>query len=418
MTRVRWSISAMLFFAISINYMDRQILGLLAPTLQHSIGWTEAQYGYIVGAFQLAYAIGLLVAGRMVDRLGSRIGYAIVMAFWSLASMAHALAGSAFGFGVARFFLGLGEAGAFPAAVKTTAEWFPQRERSFATGIFNSGSNVGAIFAPLLIPWITLKFGWRSAFLSTGFFGVVWIVWWLAKYHDPAHHPRVNAAEFQHIHEDPAPPGGHIPWKTLLKYKQTWAFTVAKFLTDPIWYFYLYWLPKFFDERYHLGLGHIGLPLIIVYNVSAIGSISGGWLPTAFSKIGMPIEKARMLAMLLCALLVLPILLSSRLSSLWSAVAILSLATAAHQGWSANLFTTVSDMFPRNSVGAVVGIGGMAGSAGGVLFSLTTGWVLQSYHTYTPLFSVAAASYLVGILFLRILAPGLKKVDMHAQTYA
>jgi ACS family hexuronate transporter-like MFS transporter len=406
----------MLFFAISINYVDRQVLGLLAPTLQHSIGWTEAQYGYIVGAFQLAYAIGLVVAGRMVDRLGSRIGYTIVMAFWSVASMAHALAASALGFGVARFFLGLGEAGGFPAAIKTTAEWFPQRERSLATGIFNSGANIGAILAPLLIPWITLKFGWRSAFLATGVLGALWIVWWLTQYHSPAEHPRVSPAELRHIQEDPAEPTGQLPWKSLLTFKQTWAFAIAKFLTDPIWYFYLYWLPKFFDERYHLGLSRIGLPLIIVYNVSAIGSIGGGWLPTAFSKAGMPIAKARMFAMLVCACLILPIFLSSRLSSPWSAVAILSLATAAHQGWSANLFTTASDMFPRSSVAAVVGIGGMAGSVGAVLFSLSTGWVLQSYHSYAPLFSVAATSYLAGLLFLHLLAPGLTKADVPTQS--
>jgi MFS transporter, ACS family, hexuronate transporter len=412
LTRVRWTICAMLFFATSINYVDRQVLGLLAPTLQHSIGWTEAQYGYIVGAFQLAYAIGLVAAGRMVDRIGCRIGFALIMGFWSLASMGHALAASALGFGIARFFLGLGEAGSFPAAIKTTAEWFPQRERSLATGIFNSGANIGAILAPALIPWITLRFGWRAAFLATGILGAVWIAWWLTKYHDPKDHPRVSPAELLHIQENSAEPVQQIPWQRLLAYKQTWAYSIAKFLTDPIWYFYLYWLPKFFDERYQLGLSHIGLPLIIIYNFSTIGSIGGGWLSTAFRKAGMPMAKARLSTMLVCACLILPILLSSRVSSIWSAVAILSLATGAHQGWSANLFTTASDMFPRSSVGAVVGIGGMAGSAGAVLFSLITGWVLESYHSYTPLFSIAAASYLLGLLFLRTIAPGLQRVDV------
>jgi MFS transporter, ACS family, hexuronate transporter len=402
----------MLFFATSINYLDRQVLGILAPTLQHSIGWTESQYGYIVGAFQFAYAIGLVAAGRMVDRLGSRIGFALIMGFWSLASMAHALASSALGFGIARFFLGLGEAGSFPAAIKTTAEWFPQRDRSLATGIFNSGVNVGAILALALIPWITLKFGWRAAFLATGIIGAIWIVWWLVKYRDPGHHPRVSPLELQHIQENSAEPVEQIPWKKLLAYKQTWAYSTAKFLTDPIWYFYLYWLPKFFDERYHLGLSHIGLPLIIVYNFSAIGSIGGGWLSTAFNKAGMPMARARLSAMLVCACLILPIFFASRVSSLWAAVGILSLATAAHQGWSANLFTTASDMFPRSAVGSIVGIGGMAGSAGSVLFSLSTGWVLQLTHSYTPLFVVAASAYLVGLLFLRIIAPGLQRVDV------
>jgi ACS family hexuronate transporter-like MFS transporter len=415
LTRVRWSICAMLFFAASINYLDRQVLGLLAPTLQHSIGWTEAQYGYIVGAFQFAYAIGLVLAGRLVDRLGSRIGYAIIMVFWSLASMGHALAASALGFGIARFFLGLGESGSFPAAIKTTAEWFPQRERSLVTGIFNSGTNVGAIVAPAFIPWITLKFGWRAAFLATGVFGAVWIVWWITRYSRPEDHSRISPSELQHIHDGRPEPASEIPWGKLLSYRQTWAFAGAKFLTDPIWYFYLYWLPKFFDARYHLGLGNIGLPLIVVYNLSAAGSIGGGWLPTAFTKAGMSMARARLSAMLICASLILPIFLASRVSSLWSAVGILGLATAAHQGWSANLFTTVSDMFPGSSVGAVVGIGGMAGSVGAVLFSLSTGWVLQVYHSYTPLFSVAAASYLVGLVFLQIMAPGLKKADVHIQ---
>lgn len=404
----------MLFFATSINYVDRQVLGLLAPTLQHSIGWTEAQYGYIVGAFQFAYAIGLVAAGRMVDRIGCRIGFALIMGFWSLASMGHALAASALGFGIARFFLGLGEAGSFPAAIKATAEWFPQRERSMATGIFNSGANIGAILAPALIPWITLRFGWRTAFLATGILGGIWIVWWLSKYRDPKDHTRVSPTELLQIQENSVEPEAQIPWQKLLAYKQTWAYAVAKFLTDPIWFFYLYWLPKFFDERYHLGLGHIGLPLIIVYNFSAVGSIGGGGLSTALNKAGMPMAKARLSTMFVCACLVLPILLSSKVSSIWSAVAILSLATAAHQGWSANLFTTPSDMFPRSSVGAVVGIGGMAGSAGAVLFSLITGWVLQSYHSYTVLFSIAAASYLLGLLALRIIAPGLQRVDIAA----
>jgi len=402
----------MLFFATSINYVDRQVLGILAPMLQHSIGWTEAQYGYIVGAFQFAYAIGLVVAGRMVDRLGCRIGFVVIMGFWSLASMAHALAASALRFGVARFLLGLGESGSFPAAIKATAEWFPQRERSLATGVFNSGANVGAVLAPAIVPWITLVFGWRSAFLATGIFGAIWIVWWLTQYDSPTQHPHVSPAELQHILEDAAEPMEQIPWKKFLTYKQTWAFAVAKFLTDPIWYFYLYWLPKFFDERYHLGLSHIGLPLIVVYNVSAIGSIGGGWLPTAFNKVGMSMARARLFAMFVCACLILPIFFASRVSSLWSAVGILSLATAAHQGWSANLFTIVSDMFPRSAVGSVVGIGGMAGSVGAVLFSLSTGWVLQLTHSYTPLFVAAASAYLVGLLFLRVIAPGLPRIDV------
>jgi len=417
--RARWIICAMLFFATSINYIDRQVLGILAPTLQSSIGWTEAQYGYIIGAFQLAYAMGPIIAGRMVDRFGCRIGYAVIMGFWSLASMGHALAASAVGFGAARFLLGAGESGNFPAAIKATAEWFSPRERSLATGIFNAGSSVGPILAPAAIPWITLKFGWQAAFLATGIMGAAWIVWWLAEYRKPAEHPRVSAAERESfVNQEPTQAKEQIPWKALLGHRQTWAFAFAKFLTDPIWWFYLYWLPKFFDARYHLGLSRIGLPLIIVYNMSAVGSIGGGWLPTLFCKMGLSMAKARLLVMLICASLVLPIFLASRVSSAWMAVGLLSIAAAAHQGWSANLFTTVADMFPKSAVGAVVGIGATAGSIGGVLFSLGTGWVLELTHSYTPLFAVAASVYLVGLLFLQLLAPGLKPIDQAAMAKA
>jgi MFS transporter, ACS family, hexuronate transporter len=412
--RARWLICAMLFFATSINYIDRQVLALLAPTLQHSIGWTEAQYGYIVGAFQLAYALGLVSAGRMVDRLGCRIGFALLMGFWSIASMAHALASSVLGFGVARFFLGIGEAGSFPAAIKSVAEWFPPRERSLATGIFNSGANVGAIVAPAIIPWITLKFGWRAAFLATGIIGALWLIWWMAEYRRPEEHPRVNAEQQRFLTADSPEKTeqlAKVSWLSLLKYPQTWGFVLAKFLTDPIWWFYLYWLPKFFDARYHLGLSQIGLPLIVVYNLSMVGSIGGGWLPAVFNKLGWALPKSRLTAMFICGTLALPMFFAGRASSLWIAVALLSSAAAAHQGWSANLFTTASDMFPKSVVGTVVGIGGMAGSIGAVLFSLSTGWVLQLTRSYTPLFVVSASAYLVGLIFLQLLAPGLRPIE-------
>jgi MFS transporter, ACS family, hexuronate transporter len=414
--RVRWTICAMLFAATSLNYMDRQVIGLLKPTLERSIGLTEVNYGYIVAAFQVAYAVGLVVAGRLVDRLGTRVGYALFMGIWSLAGMAHALARSALGFGVARFFLGLGEAGNFPSAIKTVADWFPQSERSLATGIFNSGANVGAILAPAIIPWITLRFGWRPAFLSTGLFSLLWIAWWLKNYRLPSEHSTLSAAELQHIRctaDAEAKP--NIPWLQLLSYPQTWAFSLAKFLTDPIWWFYLFWLPSFFDSRFHLGLSHLGLPLIIVYNVSAIGSIGGGWLPALFRSRQPDIAKARMSAMLVCACLVLPVLTAGSLKSEWAAIGLLSVAAAAHQGWSANLFTTASDMFPSGAVGAVVGIGGMAGSIGGVLFSVGAGKILQVTHSYVVLFGIAASAYLISVAILHLLVPGLKKVDFTAR---
>ncbi len=403
----------MLFAATSINYMDRQVIGLLKPTLQNSIGLSEVNYGYIVAAFQVAYAVGLVVTGRLVDRLGTRAGYSLFVGVWSLAGMAHALSRSALGFGVARFFLGLSEAGNFPAAVKAVADWFPQSERSLATGIFNSGANVGAIIAPAIVPWITIRFGWRAAFLVTGLLGLLWIPWWLKTYRKPSEHPTLTNAELHHIYRE----GGaqvelDIPWLKLLSYRQTWAFSIAKFLTDPIWWFYLFWLPSFFDSRFHLGLSHLGLPLIIVYNVSALGSIGGGWLPALFRGVGRDAARTRMSAMLVCACLALPISAASSLKSEWAAIGLLSLAAAVHQGWSANLFTTASDMFPRSAVGAVVGIGGMAGSVGGVLFSVSAGKILQLTHSYVVLFAMSASAYLISIAIIRMLAPGLKKVDL------
>lgn len=415
MGHVRWTICAMLFAATSINYMDRQVISLLKPTLQHSIGMTEVDYGYIVDAFQFAYAAGLLLAGRMVDRLGTRIGYCIVMGIWSLSAMGHALANTVLEFGIARFFLGFGESGNFPAAIKTVAEWFPQSERSLATGIFNSGTNVGAILAPLIVPWVTLRFGWHAAFLTTGVFSLIWILWWFRYYRRPSDHPTLTGVELRHIYKEAAQQmGPNIPWLRLLGYRQTWAFAMGKFLTDPIWWFYLFWLPSYFTQRFHLNLSHLGLPIIVVYNVSAIGSIGGGWLPVPFRRLGLSPSGARLGAMLLCACLVVPIFAVGSVHSEWAAVGLLSLAAGAHQGWSANLFTTSSDMFPRNAVGSVVGIGGMAGSVGGMLLATSTGWILQITHSYVSLFILASSVYLIALGVIVLLAPGLKKVEVAA----
>ncbi len=407
---VRWTVCAMLFFATSINYMDRQVLGILAPVLQHSIGWTEQQYSYIVVSFQFAYAVGLVVAGRLIDRIGTRLGYALIMAVWSLSAMAHSLATSAFGFGIARFFLGLGESGNFPAAIKTTAEWFPQRERSLATGVFNSGANLGAMLAPAMVPFVTIHYGWQASFLITGVFSAAWIGWWLTHYRAPADHKRLSALEHAYIHHDVPEELAKIPWHRLLSYRQTWAYSIAKFLTDPIWWFYLYWLPKFLDGRFHLGLAHLGLPLIIVYNISAIGSIGGGSIPLFLARRGTSMATARYAAMLAMALLVAPVYFLGDVGNEWLAVALLSMAAAAHQGWSANLYTIASDMFPREAVGAVTGIGGMAGSVGGVLFSGSVGWVLTRYHRYSILFVIASSVYLLALLILRMMVPRLGRI--------
>jgi MFS transporter, ACS family, aldohexuronate transporter len=413
--RVRWTVCAMLFVATSINYMDRQVIAILKPTLEHSIALTEVSYGYIVDAFQIAYAIGLLAAGRLIDKLGTRIGYMLVMATWSLSAMGHALASTVLEFGFARFLLGLGESGNFPSAIKTVAEWFPQNERSLATGIFNSGANVGAILAPAIVPWVTLRYGWHAAFLTTGIFSVLWILWWFRYYRRPTDHPTLTAREMQHIYQEAATDlGPSMPWRRLLTCRQTWAFSLAKFLTDPIWWFYLFWLPSYFSAKFNLNLSHLGLPLIIVYNVSVVGSIGGGWLPAPFRRLGLSPQYARLAAMLVCASLVVPIFTAANVKSLWTAIALIGVAAGAHQGWSANLFTTSSDMFPRSAVGAVVGIGGMAGSVGSALFAFFAGHVLQLTHSYGILFGIASSSYLLALVILYLLAPGLKKVEVAA----
>ena len=412
MGRVRWTICAMLFFATSINYMDRQVIALLKPTLSHSIGLTEINYGYIVDAFQIAYAIGLLVAGRLVDKIGTRLGYVLMMGVWSLSAMGHALASTAFEFGIARFCLGIGESGNFPAAIKTVAEWFPQSERSLATGIFNSGTNVGAILAPLIVPWVTIRFGWRAAFLTTGIFSLIWIAWWFKYYRRPADHPTLTGAELRHIYKEAAAQmGPSVPWVKLLGYRQTWAFAAGKFLTDPVWWFYLFWLPSYFSSKFHLNLSHLGLPLILVYNMSAVGSIGGGWLPSPFRKMGLSPEQSRLAAMFFCACLVIPVFTIGSLNSEWAAIGVLGLAAGAHQGWSANLFTTASDMFPRSAVGAVVGIGGMAGSVGGALLAFFTGHILERTHSYALLFVMASTVYLLALLIMNLLAPVFKKAE-------
>jgi ACS family hexuronate transporter-like MFS transporter len=416
---VRWTICAMLFAATSINYMDRQVIAILKPTLEHSIGMTEVGYGHIMSAFMVAYALGLLAAGRFVDKVGTRIGYMVIMAVWSLSAMGHALANSVLEFGIARFCLGLGESGNFPAAIKTVAEWFPQSERSLATGVLNSGTNLGAILAPLIVPWVTIHYGWHAAFLVTGAFSAVWIVLWYRTYRKPANHPTLSGAELRHIYQEAAEQmGPSTPWVKLLSYRQTWAFTIGKFVTDPVWWFFLFYLPSYFSTKFHLDLSHLGLPLIIVYSASTIGSVGGGWLPSPFHRMGLTIVQARLGAMLLCACLIVPVFMINYLHSdpisEWIAIGLLSLAAAAHQGWSANLFTTCSDMFPRSAVGSVTGIGGMAGAVGGALLGFYAGHILQLTHSYASLFAYAASAYLFALFIINLLAPGLKKVEMTA----
>lgn len=423
--RVRWTICAMLFLATTINYMDRQVLSLLKPTLMqsvanHGIGLTEASFGTVVGFFTLFYAIGQLAAGRFVDKVGTRVGYMVIMALWSVSAMGHALVNSVLQLGIARACLGVGESGNFPAANKTVAEWFPQKERSLAFGIFNCGANVGVVLATLIVPWVTIHLGWHYAFLVTGFFSAAWIVLWYSKYNKPTNHPTLTGAELRYIYQEAAENmGPATPWAKLLGYRQTWAYTIPKLLTDPIWWFYLYWLPGYFSDRFHLSLVGLGLPILVVYNASAIGSIYGGYLPASLIRIGLSAERARLAAMFLCATLVVPVFLINFLHTddfgKWAAIGLLSLAAAAHQGWSANLFTTASDMFPRTAVGSVTGIGTMAGAVSGFVFATYIGHVLQLTHgDYSILFIIAASSYLLGLAVMLLLAPGLKKVKLSA----
>jgi MFS transporter, ACS family, hexuronate transporter len=406
--RFRWRICALLFAATTLNYIDRQVLGVLAPDLSRQFGWSEIQYGYIVTAFQGAYAIGLVSAGALIDKLGTRIGYALAICVWSVAAMSHALAGSALGFAAARFLLGLGEAGNFPAAIKTVAEWFPRRERAFATGIFNSGSNVGAILAPLAVPIVAVTWGWRAAFLFTGVLSVIWLVTWLAVYRPPAQHPTLTSTELAYIRSDPDEPALRLPWTQLLRHRQAWAFVVAKFLTDPIWWFFLFWLPKFLNSEYGLTLTGIGPPLIAIYLLADVGSIGGGWIAGRFIKRGWSVNRARKTAMLLCALSVVPIVFASNATNLWVAVGLIGLATAGHQGWSANVFTLTSDMFPRYAVASVVGLGGFAGAVGGMLIATFTGFLLEATGSYVPVFIVAGFAYLIALAIVHVLVPRLE----------
>jgi ACS family hexuronate transporter-like MFS transporter len=409
----RWTICALLFFATTINYIDRQVLGILAPTLQKEIGWTEVDYGNIISWFTAAYALGFLGVGRMMDKFGVRFGFSFAIITWSLAAMAHALARGVGSFSAARFALGLGESGNFPGAIKTVAEWFPAKERAFAAGVFNAGSNIGAIAAPILVPWIAVHWGWREAFVVTGALGFVWLAFWLAIYRNPHEHPKLGAAELAYINEGQTPVSRSVPWSELLKHRQTWAFVVGKAMTDGIWWFYLYWLPKFLDARFGIQLGKVALPLIAIYLVADVGSVGGGWLSGAFLKLGWSLNKSRKITMLIAALLIVPTMIAPTMGNLWAAVAVVSVAAAAHQWWSANLFTLTSDMFPRHAVASVVGVGGFFGALAGVGFQRLTGVILQSNgNDYGPIFVICGLAYVSALLVIHLLVPRLEPAKL------
>ena len=390
--RFRWVICGLLFAATTLNYIDRQVLGVLAPGLGRTIGWNEIQYGYIVAAFQAAYAIGLVCAGAIIDRLGARTGYALAIGVWSVAAVSHSFASTALGFAIARFFLGLGEAGNMPAAVKTVAEWFPRRERALATGVFNAGTSVGAVLAPLFVPIVAVTWGWRAAFVITSVLSAAWLCVWLRVYRPPG--PQEDRA-------------ARLPWRELLRYRQTWAFFAGKVITDPIWWIFLFWLPKFLNQEYGLSLLKLGPPLIVIYLMADAGSVGGGWLAGRFLRSGWSVNRARKMTMLLCALAVTPVVLSLQAHSLWLAVGLIGLATAAHQGFSVNLFTLPADMFPQQAVASVVGLGGFGGAVSGMLFSTLTGFLLQTTGSYIPVFMMAATAYLIALGVIHFLAPRL-----------
>ncbi len=408
----RWVICSLLFFAATVNYVDRQVIGLLKPTLQAELHWNEIDYSNIVFAFQVAYAAGLVFVGRVMDWLGTRKGFSLAVFVWSLAAMAHALARSVLGFSAARFALGIGESGSFPASIKTVAEWFPKKERALATGIFNSGTNVGAIVTPLVIPWLTYTYGWQMAFVATGAIGLVWLVLWLALYHRPEEYPGISPAELAYIRSDPGESSAPVRWVRLMAHRQMWAFAIGKFMTDPIWWLYLFWVPDFLNRNFHVDLKGMVLPLLVIYNAATVGSVFGGWLSSDLIRRGWSIHAARKTAMLVCALAVVPIVAASRATHLWVAVGLVSLAAAAHQGWSANIFTIASDMFPRRAVGSVVGAGGMAGAIGGMLIAKVVGYVLQWTGSYFSVFIIAGSAYLVALLIIQILAPKLEPVEV------
>jgi ACS family hexuronate transporter-like MFS transporter len=447
--KYRWTICALLFFATTVNYLDRQVLSLLQPTLAEEYGWSNTDYANITSVFQFVYAISMLFAGRVIDRLGTKSGFIWAIVIWSVGALLHALAipfgesavallgwlgigafsVSIVGFMLARAVLAFGEAGNFPAAIKATAEYFPKKERSFATGIFNSGANVGAILAPLTVPWIETKWGWQAAFVVVGGIGFLWLLFWVFFYDKPEQQKRLSTAELEYInsdkHEEAQAPaidaGEKVSWWRLLGYRQTWSFVAGKFLTDGVWWFFLFWLPAYLKAQYGMQKTEITFPLAILYSMTMVGSIGGGWFPVYFMRSGLNAYDARMKAMLVIALFPLVVLVAQPLGeiSFWLPVLLIGVGASAHQAWSANIFTTVSDMFPKKAVGSVVGIGGMAGGLGGVLISKTGGALFDHYKElghiqtgYSIMFSFCAIAYLLAWIIMKSLVPRYKPIQL------
>ena len=405
----RWVIVGLLFAATVINYIDRQMLGVLKPTLMTDLGWTELDYSWVVFWFQTAYAVGYIGFGRIVDLIGARLGYAVAFVIWTIAHIAHGGVHSLVQFSAVRFGLGIGESGNFPAGIKAVTEWFPAKERAFAIGIFNAGANIGAIVTPLVVPLLTVAYGWRAAFVITGIATSVWLIPWLMMYRRPTEHKRVSATELAYIQQDPEDPVKPMPWLRIAFRRETWVYALGKFCIDPIWWFFLFWLPGYLGKHYDLNILQFGPPLVAIYLLSDIGSVVGGWASSRMIKAGRTVNFARKMTMLGCAFAVTPMFFAEYYDNLWVAVLVIGVATAAHQAFSANLYTLPSDLFPRSAVGSVIGIGGTAGAIGGMLFTLFVGRVLDRTGNYTPIFIAAGSAYFIALLIIHLLSPRLER---------
>ena len=410
--KIRWQILTLLFFATTINYIDRQVIGILKPFIADDLGWSEADYGYIVTAFQIAYAIGLITTGRFLDKYGTRIGYLWAIVVWSIAGMAHAAARGVTSFAFFRFALGIGESANFPAAVKSVAEWFPKKERAFAAGLFNSGSTVGAILAPIIVSGITVTFGWQWAFIITGMLGFIWVVFWMALYHKPKDHPKISKEELEYIHQDDdgKTEEKSIRWIDLFKHKQTIAICSTRFISDWVWWFFLFWIPDFLSKTHGINIKEVVLPLIVIYAVSSVGGIGGGWISSNFIKRGKSVDYARKVTILMSALIILPVMLVSQVDSLWVAVGLIALAAAGHQSWASNIFTIVSDIYPKNAVGSMMGLSGFMGAVGGALSASFVGVLLESTGSYFFIFLLASSVYLVNWIILKVSIKEIKPI--------
>ncbi len=427
MGRYRWTICGLVFFATTINYIDRNVISFLKSTFTNDLGWTDGDYANVEITFKIFYALGMLGAGRIIDKVGTKVGYGLYTFLWSLVGVCTAFVNSVLGFQIVRGALGLTESGNFPAAIKTVAEWFPKKERALATGIFNSGANIGAIVTPICVPWIVINLSWQWAFIITGLLGFLWLVFWMIFYETPKKQQRLSSEELLYIESDKdeavANAGDEkVSWARLLSFKQTWAFVIGKFLTDPIWWFYIFWLPDFFESVYKIKLTAASLPVAVVYIISTFGSVGGGWLPLFLIKKGWPVFRARKTSMLLYAFCVLPIFFALVLGkqNMWLAVMVIGIAAAAHQAWSANIFTTVSDMFPKKATASVTGIGGMFGGLGGIFLSLFVQKQMFVYYrsinqietAYYIMFAVCALAYILGWLIMHFLVPKFKPLEL------